>query len=117
VLFDLCNMLIALRRCCSAWNRRRPRWNDDRSSRMTGGDSIVDGFAMTSLGGVESLIEHRASIEGPGSPCPPGSRSGPCRDKRICCDLRSPIDRNFALPAVTDVPTRKPGFSALACRK
>ena len=25
----------------------------------------------TSLGGVESLIEHRASIEGPGSPCPP----------------------------------------------
>ena len=24
----------------------------------------------TSLGGVESLIEHRASIEGPGSPCP-----------------------------------------------
>jgi cystathionine gamma-synthase len=26
----------------------------------------------TSLGGVESLIEHRASIEGPSSPCPPG---------------------------------------------
>ncbi|HLW92987.1 MAG TPA: PLP-dependent aspartate aminotransferase family protein [Roseiarcus sp.] len=25
----------------------------------------------TSLGGVESLIEHRATIEGPGSPCPP----------------------------------------------
>ena len=25
----------------------------------------------TSLGGVESLIEHRASIEGPGSPAPP----------------------------------------------
>jgi cystathionine gamma-synthase len=24
----------------------------------------------TSLGGVESLIEHRASIEGAGSPCP-----------------------------------------------
>jgi cystathionine gamma-synthase len=24
----------------------------------------------TSLGGVESLIEHRASVEGPGSPCP-----------------------------------------------
>jgi cystathionine gamma-synthase len=23
------------------------------------------------LGGVESLIEHRASIEGPGTPCPP----------------------------------------------
>ncbi len=25
----------------------------------------------TSLGGVESLIEHRASVEGPNSPCPP----------------------------------------------
>jgi cystathionine gamma-synthase len=25
----------------------------------------------TSLGGVESLVEHRASIEGPESPCPP----------------------------------------------
>jgi cystathionine gamma-synthase len=25
----------------------------------------------TSLGGVESLIEHRASVEGPGSPTPP----------------------------------------------
>ena len=25
----------------------------------------------TSLGGVESLIEHRASVEGEGSPCPP----------------------------------------------
>ena len=25
----------------------------------------------TALGGVESLIEHRASIEGPGTPCPP----------------------------------------------
>jgi cystathionine gamma-synthase len=25
----------------------------------------------TSLGGVESLIEHRASVEGKGSPCPP----------------------------------------------
>ncbi len=25
----------------------------------------------TSLGGVESLVEHRASVEGPGTPCPP----------------------------------------------
>jgi cystathionine gamma-synthase len=25
----------------------------------------------TSLGGVESLIEHRASVEGPVTPCPP----------------------------------------------
>ena len=27
-------------------------------------------WRATSLGGVESLIEHRASIEGPGSPVP-----------------------------------------------
>ena len=27
--------------------------------------------ARTSLGGVESLIEHRGSVEGPDSPCPP----------------------------------------------
>ena len=26
----------------------------------------------TSLGGTESLIEHRASVEGPDSPTPPG---------------------------------------------
>ncbi len=25
----------------------------------------------TSLGGVESLVEHRASVEGPGTPAPP----------------------------------------------
>ena len=25
----------------------------------------------TSLGGIESLIEHRASMEGEGTPCPP----------------------------------------------
>jgi cystathionine gamma-synthase len=25
----------------------------------------------TSLGGVESLVEHRASVEGPATPCPP----------------------------------------------
>jgi cystathionine gamma-synthase len=28
------------------------------------------GHRATSLGGIESLIEHRASIEGPGSPVP-----------------------------------------------
>ncbi len=38
----------------------------------------------TSLGGVESLIEHRASIEGPGTPCPPDllRLSGRRRGKR-----------------------------------
>jgi len=44
-----------------------------------GGDRAAIGTAAsvtlwkraTSLGGVESLIEHRASIEGADSPCPP----------------------------------------------
>ena len=34
--------------------------------------STVELFTLAeSLGGVESLIEHRASVEGPGTPCPP----------------------------------------------
>lgn len=49
------------------------------SIRIEGGEAAaVDTAAnvrlwkrATSLGGVESLIEHRASIEGEGSPCPP----------------------------------------------
>ena len=49
------------------------------SVRVKGGErAAIDAAARvklwkraTSLGGVESLIEHRASIEGPGSPCPP----------------------------------------------
>lgn len=48
------------------------------SMRLRGGESaaIAAAAAMriwkraTSLGGVESLVEHRSSIEGPGSPCP-----------------------------------------------
>jgi cystathionine gamma-synthase len=48
------------------------------SIRLKGGEQAAIGAAArvelwkraTSLGGVESLIEHRASIEGPGSPCP-----------------------------------------------
>jgi cystathionine gamma-synthase len=48
------------------------------SIRVKGGErAAIDAAARvklwkraTSLGGVESLIEHRASIEGPGSPCP-----------------------------------------------
>jgi cystathionine gamma-synthase len=39
----------------------------------------------TSLGGVESLIEHRASVEGPGSPCPPDLL-------RLSVGLESPED-------------------------
>nr|WP_245516760.1 aminotransferase class V-fold PLP-dependent enzyme [Methylobacterium segetis] len=49
------------------------------SIRVRGGEEAAIGTAArvrlwkraTSLGGVESLIEHRASVEGPGSPCPP----------------------------------------------
>jgi cystathionine gamma-synthase len=49
------------------------------SIRVAGGESAAIAAAArvtvwkraTSLGGVESLIEHRASIEGPESPAPP----------------------------------------------
>jgi cystathionine gamma-synthase len=49
------------------------------SIQVTGGEKAAVATAAhvelykraTSLGGVESLIEHRASIEGEGSPCPP----------------------------------------------
>ena len=49
------------------------------SLRVKGGESAAIATAAnvklwkraTSLGGIESLVEHRASIEGPGSPCPP----------------------------------------------
>jgi cystathionine gamma-synthase len=49
------------------------------SMRIKGGEAAAVAAAArlqvwqraTSLGGVESLVEHRASIEGPESPCPP----------------------------------------------
>jgi cystathionine gamma-synthase len=49
------------------------------SVRVKGGEAAAIAAAAkvevwkraTSLGGVESLLEHRASIEGPASPCPP----------------------------------------------
>jgi cystathionine gamma-synthase len=49
------------------------------SIRLRGGEAAAIATAAnvrlwkraTSLGGVESLIEHRASVEGTGSPCPP----------------------------------------------
>jgi cystathionine gamma-synthase len=48
------------------------------SIQVTGGEDAAIATAArvafckraTSLGGVESLIEHRASVEGPGTPCP-----------------------------------------------
>lgn len=50
----------------------------------------------TSLGGVESLIEHRASIEGPDSPAPPGllRLSVGLEDPRdLAADLERALDR------------------------
>jgi cystathionine gamma-synthase len=44
----------------------------------------------TSLGGVESLIEHRASIEGAGTPCPPDLL-------RLSVGLEDPEDLFFDL--------------------
>jgi cystathionine gamma-synthase len=49
------------------------------SLRVAGGEAAAIATAArvtlwhraTSLGGVESLLEHRASIEGPGTPVPP----------------------------------------------
>jgi len=49
------------------------------SLRLAGGEEAARSFAArlrvfkraTSLGSVESLAEHRASVEGPGTPCPP----------------------------------------------
>jgi cystathionine gamma-synthase len=49
------------------------------SLRLAGGEEAARAFAArlrlfkraTSLGSVESLAEHRASVEGPGTPCPP----------------------------------------------
>jgi cystathionine gamma-synthase len=49
------------------------------SMRLRGGETAAVAAAArmrvwkraTSLGGVESLVEHRSSIEGAGSPCPP----------------------------------------------
>lgn len=39
----------------------------------------------TSIGGVESLVEHRASVEGPDSPCPPDML-------RLSCGIESAAD-------------------------
>jgi cystathionine gamma-synthase len=49
------------------------------SIRVKGGEAAAIATAAevelwnraTSLGGVESLMEHRASVEGPNTPCPP----------------------------------------------
>ncbi len=51
----------------------------------------------TSLGGVESLIEHRASIEGAGSPCPPDLlrlSAGLEHSADLIADLEQALDAN-----------------------
>jgi cystathionine gamma-synthase len=63
------------------------------SLRVKGGEAAAVAAAAkvrvwkraTSLGGVESLLEHRASIEGAGSPCPPDLL-------RLSVGLESPLD-------------------------
>jgi cystathionine gamma-synthase len=63
------------------------------SVRVKGGEAAAVATAAnvkiwkraTSLGGVESLHEHRASVEGPGSPCPPDLL-------RLSVGLESPDD-------------------------
>jgi cystathionine gamma-synthase len=52
----------------------------------------------TSLGGVESLIEHRASIEGPGTPCPGDLL-------RLSVGLEDPDDLLFDLIRALDSAT------------
>jgi cystathionine gamma-synthase len=68
------------------------------SIRLKGGETAAIAMAArvkvwrraTSLGGVESLIEHRASIEGAGTPCPPDLL-------RLSVGLEDPDDLFFDL--------------------
>jgi cystathionine gamma-synthase len=63
------------------------------SIRVRGGEAAAVATAArvglwkraTSLGGVESLLEHRASVEGQGSPCPPDLL-------RLSCGIELPQD-------------------------
>lgn len=63
------------------------------SIRVRGGEAAAIATAArvelwkraTSLGGVESLLEHRASVEGQGSPCPPDLL-------RLSCGIELPQD-------------------------
>ena len=71
------------------------------SIRVKGGErAAIDAAARvklwkraTSLGGVESLIEHRASIEGANSPCPPDLLRPLGRARKMSDDLYDDLDR------------------------
>ena len=54
-----------------AWIRSRSELSGLPVLVFTSSSLPADVERATSLGGVESLIEHRASIEGADSPCPP----------------------------------------------
>jgi cystathionine gamma-synthase len=73
------------------------------SVQVIGGETAAIGTAArvglwrraTSLGGVESLIEHRASIEGVGTPCPPDLL-------RLSVGIEDPDDLHRDLAAALD---------------
>ena len=46
-------------------------WGESGMKKPWSASNVKVWKRATSLGGVESLIEHRRSIEGDGSPCPP----------------------------------------------
>ena len=66
-------------RPCRAARQMQGGFGGMLSMRLRGGETAAIAAAAgmrvwkraTSLGGVESLVEHRSSIEGAGSPCPP----------------------------------------------
>ena len=73
------------------------------SMRLKGGEAAAIATAArvkvwkraTSLGGVESLVEHRASIEGEGTPCPADLL-------RLSAGLEDPDDLFFDLMRALD---------------
>jgi cystathionine gamma-synthase len=89
------------------------------SIRVKGGEAAAIATAArvsvwqraTSLGGIESLIEHRASIEGPSSPVPPDLL-------RLSTGIEHPADLladlEQALASSTSAPRRPPSASAPA---
>lgn len=77
------------------------------SVRVRGGEAAAVAAAAnvglwkraTSLGGVESLVEHRASVEGPNSPCPPDLL-------RLSVGIEDPDDLIADLDAALDAAAR-----------
>ena len=82
------------------------------SLRIRGGEAAAMAVAAalrvfrraTSLGGVESLVEHRASVEGPGTFCPPDLLRLSVGIEAVE-DLQA--DLAHALDSLTDTPSRR----------